>query len=130
MKASFIAGFFLMLVPGILLANQLDITQGDAGKDLVLCRGDELKVTLPANPTTGYSWSVLCSSPGLLQQWGESRFEQSRHRPGMVGVGGEQIWKFRALASGMMILRFSYARSWERGVDPVRMIEWPVTIRK
>ena len=130
MRAFLSAVLFLALLPGVVMANRLDLTEGDAGKNLILRQGDQLTVTLSTNPTTGYSWSVLCTSPRLLQQCGESSFKQPRHRPGKVGVGGEQIWKFRALASGEMILRFSYARSWEHGVAPVRMIEWPVTIRK
>jgi len=130
MKASLIVGFFLVLLPVIALANRLDVGEGEAGKDLVLHKRDHLRVNLPANPTTGYSWSVLCTPPGLVKLSGESRFEQSKHSLGMVGVGGEQFWEFRAVASGKMILRFSYARSWEHSVPPARVIEWSVTIGK
>ena len=112
------------------MANRLDLTEGDAGKNLILRQGDQLTVTLSTNPTTGYSWGVVDRSQGLLKQVGESRVVQSSHRPGMVGVGGRQVWTFLAVATGKTTLGFSYARSWERGVAPVRMIGWPVTIRK
>ena len=130
MKASLIVGFFLVLLPGNALANRLDVSEGDAGKDLILRHGDQLRVTLSSNPTTGYSWSVVGRSQGLLKQVGDTRFEQSRHRPGMVGVGGRQVWTFLAVAAGKTTLVFSYERPWEHGAAPVRMIEWPVTIRK
>ena len=130
MRAFLSAVLFLALLPGVVMANRLDLTEGDAGKNLILRQGDQLTVTLSTNPTTGYSWSVVGKSQGLLKQVGESRFVQSRHRPGMVGVGGCQVWTFLAVATGKTTLGFSYARSWEHGVAPVRMIEWPVTIRK
>jgi inhibitor of cysteine peptidase len=128
MKISLIFGF-LLLLPGIVLADRLEIGEGEVGKDLVIRRGDLLVVNLPANPTTGYSWSVASSSSGILKQVEASRFEPSRYRRGMVGVGGRQHWKFRAVARGKLLLNFSYARPWENHVAPVRVIQWPVTIR-
>jgi len=130
MKVSLLAGFFLLLLPGIALANRLEVGEGEAGKDLVLGRGDVLTVSLPANPTTGYSWRVTCVPAGLLKQVGESRFESSGHRQGMVGVGERQRWKFRAVLQGQASLVFSYVRPWEHDVAPARVIQWPITIRR
>ena len=130
MKVSLLAGFFLLLLPGIALANRLEVGEGESGKDLVLGRGDVLTVSLPANPTTGYSWSVACTPAGVLKQVGESRFETSGHCQGMVGVGGRQLWKFRAVSPGQTRLTFSYSRPWEHDVAPARLIQWPITIRR
>lgn len=129
MKASLIVGFVIFLLPGIAFASRLDVGEGEAGKDLILQRGDLLTVSLPANPTTGYSWRVVCAPPGLLKQI-KSSFESSRHRQGMVGVGGRQIWEFRAVARGQAALVFSYSRPWEHHVGPVHVIQWPVMIRR
>lgn len=130
MKASLILGFLFALLPGVTLANRLEVDDKDAGKDLLLGRGDHLRVTLPANPSTGYSWSVSDSPPGLLKQMGEPRFESATSRHGMVGAGGLQCWEFRAVGVGKMTLNFTYSRAWEHGSQPAREITWPVTIRK
>ncbi len=130
MKASLMLGFLLASLPGVAMANRLDVGEGEAGKDLVLQRGDLLMVTLPANPSTGYSWGVLSTPSGLLKQVRKSLFEPSPHHSAMVGVGGVQRWNFRAVAVGKVNLRFSYTRPWEHGVEPVRVISWPVIIRK
>lgn len=128
MKAFLVLGFLFALLPGVAMANKVVLGEEDAGKDLVLRCGDLLMVTLPSNPTTGYSWAVLARPSGLLREVGKSRFEPSLHRSGMTGVGGVQRWKFRALATGKATLKFSYTRPWEHGVAPARVILWPATI--
>ena len=130
MKTSLILGFLVLFLPGIALANCLNVGEGESGKDLVLRRGDLLTVTLPANPSTGYSWYVACTPRDLLKQLGAVRREEARHRHVMVGVGGVQIWNFRAIERGKANLVFSYSRPWEHGVAPVRLIQWPVTISR
>jgi len=117
-----------LLVSSIGLAYGLNVGEVDAGRNLVLRCGEMLVVQLPSNPSTGYSWRMLPFHQGLLAQCGEPGYEPVRSSKRLVGAGGRETWKFRAVGAGSLKLTFSYARPWENDVKPVRMIEWPVTI--
>lgn len=71
-------------------------------------------VTLPANPTTGYQWSVVQFDKNLLAL-NSSKYEGLK--TAMVGAGGEMHFTF-ALQKGKTYpdfteIQFKYARSWE-----------------
>lgn len=126
------------LLPGILscllamvsaAAAQLDLTEAENGKDILLDQGDLLVVHLSSNRTTGYGWSVKSSKPGKLKLAGEPLLNQAKSSHGLVGAGGVEAWTFRAVGVGRTRLTFSYARPWEKGVSPLHVIEWPVTVR-
>jgi inhibitor of cysteine peptidase len=129
MKAFLIFGLLLALLPGVTMAEKLEVHEGDAGKELILRRHDILRVVLPSNPTTGYSWSVVSFPAGLLQEFTHTRYDHLHHYPRLVGAGGEQIWKFLAVAAGNTTLKFSYARPWEHGVAPVKTKTWKIIVQ-
>ena len=39
--------------------------------------------------------------------------------PPVVGAGGWEIFRFKAVSVGQMTLQLGYRRSWEEGVDPI-----------
>lgn len=117
-----------MVLSGWTYAAQLDLTEKDNGKDLRIDCSDVLVFRLPSNRSTGYSWSVVTSESSLLGQVGEVGYELPKSAKGLVGAGGTEVWKFRALGTGSLTITFAYARPWEKGVPPVRMLSWPVTI--
>ncbi len=80
--------------------------------------GKEFTISLEANPTTGYKWEVDFGSSFL--DLVASEFRQAAARPGMVGVGGEQRFTFRALQAGTTTVQFTYKRPWEQGVADER----------
>lgn len=49
----------------------LEVSEVDAGSRIVLEEGDTLQVTLPGNPSTGYSWELAPEGSALLQLQGE-----------------------------------------------------------
>jgi predicted secreted protein len=118
-----------MLLVGWAGAAQLDLTEAENGKDILLNRGDMLLVHLPSNRTTGYGWSVVNSKPGKLEEPGEPTLKPLKSARGLVGAGSVETWTFRAATAGRTTLTFSYARPWEKGVSPIRVIAWPVTVR-
>jgi inhibitor of cysteine peptidase len=128
MRGFLVAVFLMLSIPWAVRAAALEIGEREFGKRLVVAREDLLTVTLPANPSTGYCWTVSSVPAGLLREIGKPAFEPRGHRAGMVGVGGWQRWRFRAATPGQALLAFSYSRPWEHGVAPARLIRWPVTI--
>lgn len=72
------------------------------------------QVTLPANPTTGFKWTVTNYDQSLLQLTSSNYIApQSK----LIGAGGQMQFTF-ALAPGKTypastIIQFKYARPWE-----------------
>jgi inhibitor of cysteine peptidase len=101
---------------------ELDVT--DSLSEVSLDVGDQLEVSLEANPTTGYSWELGPLPEGL--QLVSSEFEE----PGgsLVGAPGMQQFVFEAVGAGSGILRFEYVRVFEDPVVAEQIVEYVLTI--
>lgn len=66
-------------------------------------------IVLESNPTTGYQWQVDYDADYIESI--DKKYLSGK--PEFVGSGGQDIFKFRALKSGMTEIKFSYLRSWE-----------------
>ncbi|HUV18810.1 MAG TPA: protease inhibitor I42 family protein [Ilumatobacteraceae bacterium] len=101
---------------------ELDVT--DSLSDVSLDVGDQLDVSLEANPTTGYSWELGPLPEGL--ELVSSEFEE----PGgsLVGAPGMQRFAFEAVGPGSGILRFEYVRVFDDPVIAEQIVEYVLTI--
>jgi inhibitor of cysteine peptidase len=106
----------------------IDLTESDSGAKLDVDRGTTLVIRLPANPTTGYSWSLVTSGNSVQSQ-GEPTFVQSASAGERIGVGGTETWSFTAQESGEQELRFEYRRAWERDVPPAKSLSYSIRVR-
>ncbi len=107
-----LVSIWVVYVPG---GRQL--TAADNGKTIEVTIGQELDVTLEANPTTGYTWAVAePTDERIIRQLGEIEFEPES---GAIGAGGVQITRFEVVGAGQTTLRLIYHRPWERG-EPLR----------
>lgn len=99
--------------------NELGVVEvGEAENEggVVLAEGQEMAVSLPSNPSTGYGWQVAEGDESILQQIGEVEF----HPPGEgdeapLGKGGVERLRFKAVGPGQACLKLAYRRPWERG---------------
>ncbi|MDR0822260.1 MAG: protease inhibitor I42 family protein [Endomicrobium sp.] len=81
--------------------------------------GEEVKIDLEANPTTGYSWTV--SEPEKLnileiinEQYNASKRSEISEA-NLTGASGTQTFTFKVIKSGIDVVRFEYARPWQKG---------------
>lgn len=111
----------LSLLACVAVADNIALQDAASGQTIHVKPGDTVEVMLPANPSTGYSWSVVAKPRGLVAE-GEPRFEGGGHG-GEVGVGGTAILRFRVAGLFKSAFRLAYARSWEKGVPPARVFE-------
>jgi inhibitor of cysteine peptidase len=98
-----------------------------------LKKGKTLSVSMPSNPTTGYSWSLTNASEvnqesSVLQQTGEGASAFVIDNNGQVGAGGTETFDFDATAAGYQTLRFVYARPWEKGAGEQREVTVDVRV--
>jgi inhibitor of cysteine peptidase len=89
--------------------------------------GALLEVRLEANHTTGYSWINAPVANPVLARQGRAVY-QEHSTGGKAGVGGVEIWRFKALKAGKQGLSFEYRRPWEKGAPAAKMVTFSVTV--
>ncbi len=110
--------------------EEVNVDEGDADSQVKLEQGRILVVTLESNPTTGYGWEVAENQESILEQMGEAEFKQSEtSEPPLVGAGGWEIFRFKAISAGQMTLQLVYHRPWEEGVEPLKTFSLQVVVR-
>jgi inhibitor of cysteine peptidase len=96
----------------------LHIGPDAAGTTVTLAPGDRLVIELPANPSTGFAWTVAFGpDPAVLVPVGEPEVVVSPLPSGVqtiIGAGGTALLRFVAVAAGSTELTLVYERPWER----------------
>lgn len=110
-------------------ADALAVTLGeaDAGRTIDVRRGQSIAVLLPSNRSTGFRWSLVPASAGVLNVVTDVGYTQDS--PGAVGAPGVETWTFQASRPGQQELRFEYRRPWEKTVPPAKVILLSISVR-
>jgi inhibitor of cysteine peptidase len=86
--------------------------------DIDVAVGDEFKMSLCSNPTTGFQWSEQAdiSDNEVIEQVAHLFVEPSdEDQPPPSGTPGEEVWTFRAITKGQSTVSVEYSRPWEGG---------------
>ncbi|MBA7685524.1 hypothetical protein ES703_93949 [subsurface metagenome] len=109
--------------------EESNIGADDNGSQVELEQGRILVITLESNPSTGYRWEQVESQETILEQIGEAEFKPSdTGGPPLVGAGGWEIFRFKAISAGQMTLQLVYHRPWEEGVEPINTFSIEVIV--
>ena len=118
-----------LLLAGCATASTTNtLTQLDDGKVVNMTVGQILTVELPSNRTTGFSWNEPATTETVLERVGEPAYVTDPVPSGMAGVGGQEIWRFRATKAGRQTLRLEYARPWEKNVTPAKVASFKIVV--
>jgi len=90
------------------------VTVDNDGDRVSLAPGEEIRVTLDGNITTGFSWELVEYDPLIISPLGDATYEEDGGDT--VGAGGRWTWTLQAVAAGETPVRFVYHRTWEE--DP------------
>ncbi|MFG1795700.1 protease inhibitor I42 family protein [Nocardia sp. NPDC049149] len=104
------------------------VTEADNGKERRLETGQSLVVTLPANPSTGYSWQIAEVDANLVRVQGEPEYKADPTKPVMPGSGGTSVWTFVGAVPGATKLVMNYLRPWEQGVEPAQTFSLTIKV--
>jgi len=97
-------------------------------KPLTVTVGQEFKISLPYNASTGYQWQFgKPPDQNLLKLLGT---EYKRPESKLLGAGGDEIWTLKALAKGKTKLELHYVRPWEKGSPPAQQTNFVIVIKK
>ena len=88
-------------------------TYTDPGQTVTISVNQQFVIALGSNPTTGYSWqeSHDQSMLGLLEK---SYKEEAQE--GVVGAGGIEYFRFKAVKAGQTEITLVYQRLWEEEI--------------
>jgi inhibitor of cysteine peptidase len=109
--------------------NGISLTEADNGEQITVRPGDIVTLTLASNPTTGYSWQVMEIDAAILVQDGDPEYKQTPGSEGLVGAGGTETFRFKALSAGRTSLNLGYMRPWE-SVQPIETFEIQVVVQQ
>ena len=93
---------------------------------LQLKTGQNLTLTLPSNPTTGYRWAIQDSAGGVLRGLGHEVYSSTES--GVIGGGGQSTWRFQAFAAGQGRLRLTSQQPWEPEAEPAEVFDCAITV--
>jgi predicted secreted protein len=111
-----LGGTRLMAEPG----SDRTVRDKDNGATIQITKGSVLTVRLGVQPGTGYGWYLSKKEPELLKQTGSPVFEKG---DGPLGGAEEEVFKFKAVATGTTPLEFQYRRSFEKESDQLFRIK-------
>jgi len=87
-------------------------TYTDSGQTIDIGVNQEFVIALGANPTTGYDWEVSLDEAMLeLVEKTYKLAEEAEHE--VVGAGGVDYFRFKALKAGETEITLVYKRTWE-----------------
>lgn len=108
------------------LKNYVKVTEKDAGKTIAVEQGKLVALYLPANPTTGYRWTVTAVDKTF--GYPEEKFFKSSSA---TGSGGQSrfVWKTESPLNmlGKHSVTLEYGRSWEK--KPLKTFTFVVDIK-
>jgi inhibitor of cysteine peptidase len=110
--------------------KDIHVDARDNGSWVYLKPGQVLVVTLESNPSTGYEWEVSAADTAVLQQMGKAEFLPSASTgKQIVGAGGMERFRFKALKVAESSLKLVYHRPWEKEPEPTNSFIIQVIVR-
>ena len=90
---------------------------------------ENFTIQLASNPTTGYSWQLAEPLDKNHIELINHTYQPNDHPQGMVGVGGTEIWQFRALKSGTTQIKMRYVHPWETEIPAAQEATYSIEIQ-
>jgi len=89
-------------------------TYTDAGQAIEIGVNQEFVIALGSNPTTGYSWQASYDETMLELVGGQSTYKpREEAKELVVGAGGVEYFRFKALKTGETEITLVYKRPFE-----------------
>ncbi len=86
--------------------------------------GEEFLITLPANPSTGYSWEADFDENYLFLR--NKDFVNSKINPEIVGAGGTEVFTFAPIKAGETTIIMNYGRPWESKPSETKVFKYNI----
>ena len=101
-------------------ARTIEISEDDNGKVVKVQPGDQVRITVPGNPTTGYTWQIAAVRIDILEPGLEPEYFADSDR---LGSGGRFTFRLKAIGPGYTKVLLAYLRPWETDKPPSKTFE-------
>lgn len=109
------------------------VTASASGSTVNIGTGDRLRVELPSNPSTGYSWQTQELNSWVLARTKRPQFTPDwvvgADRQRMVGGGGKLTLEYEAIGAGTSAVKIAYSRPWETNTAPAKTFQMTVVVK-
>lgn len=107
------------------------LTEKDSKQTIEMKSGDQIKIRLNANATTGYSWKMSLSEGGdqIVALSEENYILPKSEDPQLVGVPGVAEYTITAKGSGSTTVSGIYNRSWEKPNPSDQRVEFKIDVK-
>lgn len=103
--------------------NRLDLTAEDNGTTVRMSVGEFLRISLPANPSSGNFWETDYVDVDVLQFVDTAFQTDPACEPGAVGCAGTTTLKYVATGKGQTLLSLAYRHvSGSAAADPYEVL--------
>lgn len=102
------------------------ITQDQKGQTITINANKSFIVTLPGNPTTGYTWEATDFDPQIIKADGNWTYQAESDK---LGASGMVSLPFKAVSAGQTTLVLIYHRSFEKDVPPLETFSVTITVK-
>lgn len=100
------------------------------GIEVAVPVGESFKVTLCANPSTGFMWGeATIDDENALAQVAREYIAPGGRRPPAPGTAGQEVWTFKALRPGQSTVSIEYGQPWEGGTKAEWTLDLTVTVK-
>jgi inhibitor of cysteine peptidase len=106
-------------------ANEVQIS--DPAKNLEAVAGNEFKIMINSNPTTGYHWELAGKFDSKVVEFISNDYKGDE--PVMPGSGGVEIWTFKALSAGETEITLGYYPPSKEPTNPQQTVTFTVKVK-
>lgn len=111
-------------------AQPIQVGETDSGKTFQPQIAQEVVISLPGNPTTGYSWFYgKMTDLDAAVSLGEIRYVRDPAGAGRMGAGGTFVATFKSLKAGKTVLNLEYKRPWEKDTPPIKTFSITIEVK-
>ena len=102
--------------------DQFEQRSPDLENEFDIKIGDKIKAKLCANPTTGFSWDYVLPDESVMKFESHEYMEPDAD---LVGASGVDVWIFKAVKAGEVVITMDYSRP---GSETERTYTMDVTV--
>jgi predicted secreted protein len=91
--------------------------------------GDVFIIQLESNATTGFQWGIAASLNPAVVKKVSSSYVAGANPKNLVGAGGVEKWKFKAVGAGTATLGMTYTQPFDKAAKPASAATFTITVK-
>ena len=99
----------------------------EPGKSIEVAAGNEFKIIIESNPSTGYHWELVGGIDESLLQFISTEYRATE--PILPGASGKEAWTFKALAPGETTIVLGYYPPSNDPVEPAQTVTFTIVVK-